>query len=184
MRVGAMVLAAGASTRLGKPKQLAILGGETLLERSVRVAREAGCSPVVVVMGASVASIQAECELGDAVVVLNEDWEKGMGGSVRAGVAALRNVDGCVVMTCDMPAVTAAHLRLLMASGEVMASFYAGRRGVPAYFPANAFLLLIKLRGDAGAKDILQSARFEELIGGEFDIDTMEDLERARKLFS
>jgi molybdenum cofactor cytidylyltransferase len=183
MRVGALVLAAGASTRLGEQKQLLVLGGERLLERAVRVAREAGCSPVVVVLGASAASIQAVCDLGDAVIVVNDGWAEGMGSSVRAGVGALRDLDACVVMTCDMPAVTAAHLRALMASGEVMASSYAGRRGVPAYFPVSAFQSLLKLRGDAGAKDLLRSARFMELVGGELDVDTTIDLARARELF-
>ena len=183
MRVGAVVLAAGASTRLGEPKQLLMLGGETLLKRAVRVAREAGCSPVVVVLGASAASIQAVCDLGDAVIVMNEDWAEGMGSSVRVGVGVLRDLDGCVVTTCDMPAVTAAHLQSLMAKGEVTASFYAGRRGVPAYFPVSAFQSLMELHGDAGAKALLQLAPFVELAGGELDIDTAEDLERARKMF-
>jgi CTP:molybdopterin cytidylyltransferase MocA len=183
MRVGAVVLAAGASTRLGDPKQLLTLAGETLLERAVRVAREAGCSPVVVVLGASAASIQAECDLGAAVIVTNEDWAEGMGSSVRVGVTALRDMDACVVMTCDMPAVTAAHLQLLIATGEVTASSYAGRPGVPAYFPVSVFPLLLELRGDAGAKGLLRSARLVELVDGELDIDTVEDLERARKLF-
>jgi CTP:molybdopterin cytidylyltransferase MocA len=76
-------------------------------------------------------------------VVVNESWIEGMGGSIRAGIAALRDVDACVVLTCDMPAVTAAHLCSLMASGEVTASSYAGRRGVPAYFPVSTFPLLM-----------------------------------------
>ena len=183
MSVAAMVLAAGASTRLGEPKQLVMLGGETLLERAVRVAREAGCLPVVVVLGASARLIQAGCELGDAVVVVNEDWTEGMGSSVRAGARALTDVDGCVVLTCDMPAVTAAHLRELMTSGEVTASAYVGRRGVPAYFPAGSFASLMELHGDAGARELLRSARSVELIGGELDVDTMTDLESVRDLF-
>jgi molybdenum cofactor cytidylyltransferase len=183
MRIGAVVLAAGASKRLGEPKQLLMLGGETLLARAVRVARAAGCSPVVVVLGFSAASIQAGCELEDAVIVVNEDWVEGMGSSVRAGVGALRDLDACVVMTCDMPAVTATHLGALMASGEVTASSYAGKKGVPAFFPACAFRSLMELRGDAGAKDLLRPARFVELVGGELDVDTRADLERARELF-
>ena len=74
MRVGAVILAAGASRRLGEPKQLLVLGGETLLERAVRVARTAGCSPVVVVLGAFGEVIQKGCQLDDVVVVVNEDW--------------------------------------------------------------------------------------------------------------
>jgi molybdenum cofactor cytidylyltransferase len=184
MRVGAVVLAAGASERLGEPKQLVRLGTEMLVERAIRVAAEAGCSPVVVVLGASVELIRAECELGDAVIVVNDDWTEGMGGSIRVGVKALSgNVDACVVMTCDMPAVTVAHLRSLMAADEVTASAYAGRRGVPAYFPKSTFSSLIELSGDAGARDLLRSGRYVELIGGELDIDTVEDLARARELF-
>lgn len=149
----------------------------------MRVAREAGCSPVVVVLGASAASIQAGCDLGAAVIVTNQDWAEGMGSSVRVGVGALQDLDACVVTTCDMLAVTAAHLQSLMATGEVTASSYAGRPGVPAYFPVSAFPSLMELRGDAGAKGLLRSARLLELVGGELDIDTVEDLDRARKLF-
>ena len=183
MRVGAVILAAGASKRLGEPKQLVMLDGENLLERAVRVAHAADCSPVVVVLGASAELVQAGSVFDDAVVVVNEDWAEGMGSSLRAGVRALRELDACVVMTCDMPAVTAAHLRALMASGAVTASSYAGKKGVPAYFPASAFQSLMALQGDAGAKDLLRSAGFVELIGGELDIDTRTDLELARELF-
>lgn len=182
-RVGAVILAAGASRRLGEPKQLVMLDEETLLERAVRVARQAGCSPVVVVLGASAELIQRGCNLEGTEIVLNEKWNEGMGSSVRLGVQAFWDVDGCVVTTCDMPAVTAAHLQVLTASGEVTASSYSGRRGVPAYFPASAFESLMELRGDVGARGLLQSARSVELPGGELDVDTMEDLERARELF-
>jgi CTP:molybdopterin cytidylyltransferase MocA len=177
-----VILAAGASKRLGEPKQLLVLGGETLLERAVRVARAAGCSPVVVVLGASAEAIRAGCELDDAVVVMNEDWSEGMGSSIRAGAGVMRNADACIVMTCDMPAVTAGHLRALMSSGEMTASSYSSKKGVPAYFPVEAFQSLLELRGDAGAKDLLRSARSVELVGGELDVDTMEDLARARAL--
>jgi molybdenum cofactor cytidylyltransferase len=183
MRVGAVVLAAGASKRLGEPKQLVRLGTETLLERAVRIASEAECSPVVVVLGASSELIRAKCELHRAVIVVNDDWLEGMGSSIRVGVEKLENVDSSVVMTCDMPAVTVAHLRSLMAMDEVTASAYVARRGVPAYFPKSVFPSLMKLSGDAGARDLLQSARCVELIGGELDVDTADDLARARELF-
>jgi CTP:molybdopterin cytidylyltransferase MocA len=183
----AVVVAAGASTRLGEPKQLAVVGGERLLERAVRVAREAGCAPVVVVLGASAAEIPAACDLGDARVVVNEDWGEGIGASVRVGVRSVMDsaggAEGVVVMTCDQPAVTAGHLRGLMATGEVMASGYAGRRGVPAYFPAEMFGALMELRGDAGARELLRGARVVELAGGELDVDTAEGLAAARRVF-
>jgi molybdenum cofactor cytidylyltransferase len=181
-RVGAVILAAGSSTRLGEPKQLATLGTETLLERAVRVARQAGCSMVVVVLGASAELIQKGCNLESARVILNENWAEGMGSSVRLGVQTMRDVDGCLLTTCDMPAVTISHLHALTASGETTASSYVGRKGVPAYFPAATFQDLMELQGDAGARGMLQSARCVELPDGELDVDTKEDLERARRL--
>ena len=180
-----MVLAAGASSRLGEPKQLAVVGGERLLERAVRVAGEAGCSPVVVVLGARAREIEQACGLGAARVMRNADWEEGMASSIRLGVAALAGaVDALVVMGCDQPAVTAAHLRALMADGDsVTASAYAGRRGVPACFAADCFQELLALEGDKGARDLLHAARAVELPGGELDVDTVELLREARERY-
>ncbi|HEX7158044.1 MAG TPA: nucleotidyltransferase family protein, partial [Edaphobacter sp.] len=185
--IAAVVLAGGASRRLGQLKQLVRLGRETLLERSVRVAREAGCLPVVVVLGAAHEQVIAGCSLGDVVTATNEEWEEGMGSSIRLGVHAVRNVapetEGVVVMTCDQPAVTVNHLRRLIMSGEVRASRYADRSGVPAFFPKTYFDALTSLTGDAGARELLQSSSSEELPGGELDVDTADDLKRARELF-
>ena len=179
----AVILAAGASTRLGEPKQLVRLGGETLLERAVRVAREAGCEPVVVVLGAEAERVLAACDLRGARVVRNEQWREGMASSVRVGVAAADGADGVVLMTCDQPAVTAEHLRALMVSGAVTASAYSGRRGVPAYFPASCFAELMRLTGDAGARELLREASVIDLPGGELDVDTEADQSKAMKRF-
>lgn len=179
----AVVLAAGPSTRLGEPKQLVMVGRETLLERSVRAAREAGCETVVVVLGAEVERILERCNLTGAVVVVNDAWEEGMASSIRVGVGAVGGADGVLLMTCDQPAVTAEHLLALMAAGEVTASAYAGRRGVPAYFPAASFPALRALRGDAGARELLREAGTVDLVGGELDVDTDADRAAAVKLF-
>ena len=150
MRVAAVILAAGESRRLGEPKQLVRLGAETLLERAVRVAGEAGCEPILVVLGARAAEIEAACALRGAHVLANAEWSEGMASSIRVGVGALTedgtregatsggSVDAAIILGCDQPAVTAAHLRGLMGGG-VVASSYAGRRGMPACFPADAF---------------------------------------------
>jgi molybdenum cofactor cytidylyltransferase len=180
--VAAVVMAAGGSSRLGEPKQLVRLGGENLLERAVRVAREAGCEPIVVVLGASAEVIRSQCSLGDARVLVNEGWTEGMASSIRLGVGALSGVDGCVVMTCDQPAVTVEHLSRLI-SDEVRASRYAGRNGIPAFFPAAVFEELMELRGEKGARELLADAKFVELEGGELDVDTVGDLVRVRELF-
>ena len=177
--IAAIVLAAGASTRLGEPKQLIAIGGETLLERAVRTAREAGCAPVVVVLGADAEWIRERCDLGDGLVIVNLDWEEGMASSIRIGVAAVHGADGVVLMTCDQPAVTAGHLRKLTATGEITASAYAGRRGVPAA----AVPALMRLTGDAGARELLRDAATVELAGGELDVDTAVDLDEAKRRF-
>lgn len=178
-RVAGVVLAAGFSRRLGEPKQLVQVGGETLLERAVRVALEAGLRPVFAVVQAELAGVV----LRDADVLVNGAASEGMAASIRLGVTAAeeRGAAGVVVMTCDQVGVTAEHLRALMrVPGEVAASGYAGRRGVPAYFPASAFEELMELRGDAGARELLREARVvvDERLG--LDVDTPEDLERAR----
>jgi molybdenum cofactor cytidylyltransferase len=179
MKCGALILAAGGSTRLGQPKQLVRLHGEALLERAIRIARSADCEPIVIVLGASEDLIRSECALRGVSIVSNPDWHEGVGRSLSLGVRALQDVDGLLVLTCDMPSVTAEHLRALALSGHVTGSAYAGRKGVPAYFPASAFSKLAEMTGDAGAKELLRSADAVDLPGGELDIDTPEDLARA-----
>ncbi len=183
----ALVLAAGASTRLGEPKQLIRLGGETLLERTIRVAGEAGLTPVVVVLGAAAKRVAETCDLRPVWVVVHAGWAEGMGSSIRAGMELVQEfaeVGGAVVMTCDMPGVAPAHLRALREEAEtVVASTYDGRRGVPAYFPRATFPELLQLRGDAGARELLRQARVLELTGGEMDVDTAADVEQMRAKF-
>jgi CTP:molybdopterin cytidylyltransferase MocA len=223
-----VVLAAGASSRLGEPKQLVELGGERLLERAVRVAREAGLSPVVVVLGCRAEEIQQGCNLEGASIVRNAGWAEGMGSSIRKGVAALgAESEGLVLMTCDQPAAGTEHLlRLVDAAdvdaadvdaadvdaadvaaadvaaadvaaadvaaadvaaadkGRAVGSSYAGRIGVPAFFPASRFGKLLSLRGEEGARSLLGEAHTVDLPDGELDVDTATELDAARKRFS
>ncbi len=192
-QTAAIILAAGASTRLGTPKQLARLNGEPLLARAIRTAHEAGLTPILVILGANAAEIQQSCSLAPAQVVLNEQWPEGMASSVRLGIEALQGkVEGAILMTCDQPAVDAGHLRKLVLLGQSIgapvASHYAGRgetekRGVPAYFPRTRFGELLLLKGDTGARNLLASSESLLLILGEVDVDTQQALARARALF-
>ena len=186
-RIAAIILAAGASKRLGSPKQLQKLGDETLLEHAVRVAREAGCSPIIVVLGAEYEQVLKHSALGDVVPVINHEWAEGMGSSIRLGVRTCglvaKETRGLIVMTCDQPAVTSAHLGLLMQGQREKASRYAGRNGAPAFFPERHFGKLMILSGDVGARELLASAEAVELEHGDLDVDTVEDLECARNLF-
>jgi CTP:molybdopterin cytidylyltransferase MocA len=185
--VAAIVLAAGASRRLGEPKQLVVLAGERLLERAVRVARAAGCEPVIAVLGAEAERIGATCDLGTAQLLVNEGWSEGMAASLRAGLAALDSAcAAAVVMTCDQPAVSVEHLERLIeasAGSVVVASQYGGRKGVPACFPRTSFAELMQLTGDFGARRLLAAAKAVELPGGELDVDSADSLRTARALY-
>ena len=186
MKVAAIILAAGASTRMGQPKQLLKLGGELLLERAIRVAEQAGCAPIVVVLGAHSDEILVACNLEWADVVMNSNWREGMASSVRCGVQRIAGkCDAALLMVCDQPAVSSGHLRKLMdrCTGGAVASSYAGRRGVPACFPASKFEELLLLSGDSGARNLLALTPAIELTGGELDIDTPLTLETARAIY-
>jgi molybdenum cofactor cytidylyltransferase len=194
--VPAILLAAGASTRLGQPKQLLRLsafGGETLLDHAVALAQASGSAPIFVVLGAHAEEIQLECELLDCILVRNEAWEEGMASSLRVGIAAvLENspaASGVVVMVCDQPGLSVEHLRSLLDahredSNRATASRYGGRTGVPAIFPREMFPALLELQGDQGARTLLQQSgtavhtiAFPE---GELDLDSAEDLQRLK----
>jgi molybdenum cofactor cytidylyltransferase len=176
--VAAVVLAAGFSRRLGRSKQALILGGETLVERAVRVADEAGLTPVIVVV--------AKAGVADSVkamVVVNDEAAEGMAASIRCGVTRAREhgADGVVLMTCDQVALRAQHLRRLREDvSRVTGSRYAGKVGIPAYFPAATFEHLLGLRGDVGARDLLREAHAVAAEELSLDVDTEGDLERAR----
>jgi CTP:molybdopterin cytidylyltransferase MocA len=180
-----VILAAGASTRLGQPKQLVVLAGETLLERAVRTAIAARCAPVVVVLGAQSEQIRAGTRLVEADIVFNPEWAEGMASSIRVGIRAMSGAaDGAVIMTCDQPLIAAAHVRALIERdpAEVTASAYAGRHGVPAYFPAPRFGELQALTGDSGARSLLQGSAALDCAEAECDVDTPAGLEALRRL--
>lgn len=189
--IAIVILAAGASRRLGRAKQMEELGGETLLERAVRVAAASELGEVLAVVRADDAAVVAEARRLPCRVVLNHEAGEGMAASIRAGVRAAETPGGdgpttaVLVMTCDQPAVTSTHLRELAATAgdNVVASRYAGRRGVPALFPARVFGELLELRGDAGAREMLREAPAIELRNGGVDIDTPAELDGARALF-
>ncbi|HEY6488231.1 MAG: nucleotidyltransferase family protein [Terracidiphilus sp.] len=190
MPVAAIILAAGASRRLGRPKQLIGFAGETLLERALRLAREACASPIVVVLGANFAPICATIPFNEAIPVFNEKWEQGMATSIHAGLneADVRGPDaqGALIMTCDQPLLSAGHLHALLetfaenAHASIVASSYAGKNGVPAIFPRNAYTKLHALHGDHGARTLLVKPTHPLIAipfeGGELDIDLPSDL--------
>jgi molybdenum cofactor cytidylyltransferase len=188
--VAAIVLAAGASRRLGQPKQLLTYKGESLIERAVRLASEAGAAPLLAVLGANREMILAAVNLNGAVSVINNNWEKGIATSIHAGLESLDglvpHVNAALILSCDQPRLTVDHLRELIeayaaqAEPSIVASAYAGVVGIPAIFPRPVFHRLLALRGDQGARAILAQPRCPLIpvpfSGGEVDIDQPEDL--------
>jgi len=192
--IGAVVLAAGASTRLGTPKQLIRFRGRSLLAHAIHVAVAAGFRPVVVVVGAHADRIRQAVALPAGVCwVENPRWPEGMSTSVRTGLAALveaaPSVAGALLMACDQPYVSASLLRRMAAAyrrtgAAVVACAYGGTLGVPALFDRSLFPELQALEGDRGAKSVI-ARHLDRTVQvpfprGVIDVDTPAD--RARLL--
>jgi molybdenum cofactor cytidylyltransferase len=184
-RIAAVILAAGGSQRLGAPKQLARLDGETLVERAARVASDAGFSPVVVVLGAQAEATAKALEEHDVQTVENPDWASGLASSIRCGVTAARVAApaGIAILLADQPRVDAPLLRRLEAAFSQpgigrSACRYAGEPGVPAIFGPAHWDALEALSGDRGAKALLADAGSDRVLvdsdAPALDIDTLE----------
>jgi len=197
-RVAAVLLAAGASRRLGTPKQLlADADGVPLVVRAARQLLEAGCAPVLVVTGAEAEAVAAALQDLDVQLVFNPAHADGMGRSIAAGVVAIGDhparddIVGVLVAACDMPTVDTAHLQALMersANGTIRTtSVYVAldgvvdvsmMRGIPAVFPTFDWPWLMALDSDRGAKPLLMEAGSLSvpLLQGMFDLDTPADV--------
>ena len=149
-----LVLAAGEGRRFGGPKAPYVLDGERLVDRAVRVLREAGVDRVVVVLGAWVG------EVPDAEVVVNSDWSEGMGSSLRTGLAHLEardDVDRVLVTLVDLVGLTpAAVARVLACDADLAAATYDGRRGHPVLLGRGHWPgVRASATGDRGARTYL-----------------------------
>jgi molybdenum cofactor cytidylyltransferase len=158
----AIVLAAGASRRFGSPKQLVRFEGQLLLQRVIAAATELTGSAVSVVLGAHAAEIAANLPPGSASIIINRNWQEGIGSSIRAAVARLPGAcDGALVMLGDQPMVGGHGLNRLAAAWRrqprsIVASHYDSATGVPAIFPRWCFNDLAALRGDQGARLLIR----------------------------
>jgi molybdenum cofactor cytidylyltransferase len=161
-RLSGVLLAAGGSRRLGRPKQLLAWQGETLVRRAARAALEAGVDELIAVVGAERDAV-AEALAGlDLRLVANERWREGIGSSIAAGVRAASG-DAVLLLLADQPGVDAALLAELVAAGkaghERVACAYAGVVGVPALFRDPSDLAALRdLAGEQGARGLLRRA--------------------------
>jgi molybdenum cofactor cytidylyltransferase len=182
----AIVLAAGASTRFGAPKQLARLDGRPLLQIVVERAVEVLGPAVIVVLGAHAAEIMPVLRHSAASIVINRNWSEGLASSVRAGVTRLPgSCAGAMLLLADQVAVSAADLVRLAGAwlrqpDYIVAAQYAGIVGAPTIFPRSSFAALARLRGDHGAQALLRGHPDRvvrvPVARAAADIDTPDDL--------
>jgi molybdenum cofactor cytidylyltransferase len=182
----AIVLAAGASTRFGSAKQLIRIAGRPLLQTVVARAAEAVGNAVIVVLGARADELAPLLKHSADSVVINRDWREGLASSIRTGVARLPAACAAVMLVlADQAAVTAEDLKRLAAAWRRQPQYSAAAHfgtttGAPAIFPRSRFRDLAELRGDVGARTLLQRDPDRvvrvPMARAALDLDTPEDL--------
>lgn len=187
-KIGLIILAAGAATRMGRPKQLLSYQGRSLILHAVEVALASLCQPIVVVLGAYVEQIKPELMPKAVQVVENSQWQEGMSSSIRAGISMLlktnSKLDAVIISLADQPLVSPQIFNQLIQSYQetqkvIIASKYNETTGVPALFSNALFPELMQLEGDKGAKALIQKYIDTGLIllipEAAIDIDTPDD---------
>jgi molybdenum cofactor cytidylyltransferase len=188
MSAGIILLAAGASSRMGQSKQLLPIAGEPLLLKTVMTAIESQVHNVVVVLGANEAAHRELIQELPIEIVTNPNWQRGMGSSLKMGLQKILlstpNLEAIIVMVCDQPLLKIDHLHELIqkfkdSKCKIVASYYSGMAGVPALFDKSLFSELLKIEDDSGAKQIIQNRK--DLVQhvafpqGSVDLDTPND---------
>jgi molybdenum cofactor cytidylyltransferase len=187
----AILLAAGASSRLGKPKQLLLYKGKTLLQNALSAAKSSQLNPIVVVLGADATFIGKKIEETNIHIVYNPEWQEGIASSIRHGIQELEKIasdaDAAIIMVCDQPHITSSLLNDLLTAQQqtkkpIVASRYNGVAGTPALFHKTIFPELLLLKGDKGAGKILreETNRVTTIPFplGAIDIDTADNYEK------
>lgn len=190
---GIVILAAGASTRLGQPKQSLQYHGKTLLNHALNEAINAKADAVVVILGKNADLFKNEIDKEKIHVVINKDWEEGMASSVRLGLDTLLNIkpymDAVIFMVCDQPYISSSVLNELITTQQkttkqIVTCNYGESIGPPALFHKKYFHELMELKGDVGARNIIQQ-NINDMVTilfpeGKIDIDTKEDYEALK----
>lgn len=182
-----LILAAGNSSRLGRPKQLLEIKSSTLINHTIDEAVKVPCQGRVLVLGAYNEKIKEKLPHKDVVIVYNENWEMGMASSIQVGLNYLINThdpDQVLVLLCDQPFINQKLMEQLIKlkrEGQkgIVGSSYGGIVGVPVLFDKKYFPDLLALKGKEGAKKLLK--KFGDDVGsipfpmGNIDIDTEAD---------
>ena len=193
--IGIILLAAGKSSRLGRPKQLLLYHKQTLLHHCLQIASASQAQIIVIVLGSDADEIKKKLNNVNTDVVVNPDWQEGMASSIRFGINHLlgrnQQLEGVVLMVCDQPFITSSLLNSLMhahrRSGKpIIASGYDNTFGPPVFFHNSLFPELLQLTGDVGAKGVIKQHADEVAVvsfpQGSIDIDTESDYENFQKV--
>lgn len=185
-----IILAAGASTRLGRSKQTVSFHGSTLLRHTIRVALDAALGPVIVVTGANEEEVVADIREEPVTIVHNKDHHEGIASSIKTGIHEVQqhhsDCENIILMVCDQPHVNKNILQSLVETARatnkpITACAYTDTIGVPALFDKAFFPDLLSLQGEEGGKKVLLSHRSSVAVvpfpSGEIDIDTPGDLD-------
>lgn len=194
--MGAILLAAGASTRMGTVKQLLPWKNSSLLEHSIEQLKHADVKTLVVVLGANETEIRQNALIEHADVVVNPDWEKGMATSIATGLRFLLKkrpeLDRVLVALADQPLLGTKYYNKLIAlssesGNEIVSSSYSGQLGVPALFARTYFNNLLNLEGHQGARALIRGGQVKvtAVDAGELavDLDTKEAYNRIYELY-
>lgn len=196
LNIAVVILAAGASTRMGSPKQLLKWRDDSLIVHAIQTVLELNTAEVIVVLGANYELIKTEINRFPITILNNKDWELGLGKSIACSSTYLCNKnikpDGVLITLADQPFVTKEYLQALISNfsintNQIVATSYQNRRyGVPALFDKCYFEVLLKLKDDFGAKHILKENEsfIRALIPTvkNVDLDSKDDYERLHKV--
>ena len=190
-KIGGLILAAGGSSRLGRPKQLVHFQGKTLIRNAAETLVDSSCDSIVVVLGAEIDGSTSEIADLPINICINHNWQTGMSSSIKAGLKELVKLEGnlsaVVVTLCDQPHITTENIDQLVtefqqANPRIVAAQYGETVGVPALFSKELFNDLLKLKGDKGARQLIRdNLPFVERIEIEkaaIDIDLPDDAAR------
>lgn len=191
--IAILILAAGASSRMGSPKQLLPWKHTTLLGHAIMEAKAVEYTDLFIVLGANATKIITEIQLKNDPCFVNNEWRKGLGNTLAFGITQIensrKNYTEIVVMLADQPLIDSIYLSKMIAaykeSGKsIVATSYGKRVGVPAIFSKRYFSELKELNHDFGAKEILKKYPLDTLSldpkGKEKDIDTIEDYNKLK----
>lgn len=162
-RLSIIILAAGASERLGRPKQLVLYNGKSLLRRTIDNAESLAPREILVVTGANAEAVRNEAQKTTAKCIHNPAWKNGMGTSIASGALAIEGTaDGMMILLCDQWRIVAEDLQQLISAWHadptlIICSRTNNRCGPPVIFPSSCFQDLHRLGGDSGAHSIIEA---------------------------